>query len=108
MVAGGGAVGGIANGAVGGGGGGGEVKFGPLKLESSGTYVFRAGDGGPAPGNSTPTGENGTGTPSFISGPTGKETFTTVTAQGGGGGGSGHARVAGSGGSGIVLIAYPS
>jgi len=89
MVAGGGAGGGSANGADGGGGGGGEVKFGPLKLESSGTYVFRAGDGGPAPGNSTPTGENGSGTPSFISGTTSEETFTTVTAQGGGGGGTG-------------------
>ena len=40
MVAGGGAGGGIANGADGGGGGGGEVKTGPLKLESGGTYVF--------------------------------------------------------------------
>ena len=85
MVAGGGAGGGNANGADGGGGGGGEVKFGPLKLESSGAYVFRAGDGGPAPGNNTSTGENGNGTPSFISSPL----FTTVTAQGGGGGGCG-------------------
>ena len=85
MVAGGGAGGGLANGADGGGGGGGEVKFGPLKLESSGAYVFRVGDGGPGPGNNSSSGGNGNGTPSFISSPL----FTTVTAQGGGGGGTG-------------------
>ena len=94
IVAGGGAGGGNANGADGGGGGGGEVKFGPLKLESSGAYVFRAGDGGPASGNNTPTGENGNGTPSFISSPL----FTTVTAQGGGGGGTGGSNVPPNGG----------
>ena len=90
MVAGGGAGGGGANGADGGGGGGGEVKFGPLTLQSAASYVFRAGDGGPAPGNNTPTGENGNGTPSFISSPL----FTTVTAQGGGGGGTGGSNAA--------------
>ena len=74
MVAGGGAGGGNANGADGGGGGGGEVKFGPLKLESAGAYVFRVGDGGPASGNNTPTGENGNGTPSFISSPLSRST----------------------------------
>ena len=94
MVAGGGAGGGGANGADGGGGGGGEVKFGPLTLQSEASYVFRAGDGGPAPGNNTPTGENGTGTPSFISSPL----FTTVTAQGGGGGGTGGSNVPPNGG----------
>ena len=94
MVAGGGAGGGGANGADGGGGGGGEVKFGPLTLQSAASYVFRVGDGGPGPGNNTPTGENGTGTPSFISSPL----FTTVTAQGGGGGGTGGSNVPPNGG----------
>jgi hypothetical protein len=85
MVGGGGAGGGIAGSADGGGGGAGEVKYGTITM-GPGSYVFRAGDGGPAPGTGGP-GENRTGTPTYISSPL----FPTITAAGGGGGGTGSA-----------------
>ena len=85
MIGGGGAGGGANTGADGGGGGAGEVKSGTMTL-SPGSYVFRAGDGGPGPGNNAGTpGTTGPGTPTFISSPL----FTTVTAAGGGAGGQG-------------------
>jgi len=89
MVAGGGAGGGAQTGADGGGGGAGEVKYGPFKFESSGSYVFRVGAGGPGASNNNlgASGTDGNGTPTYISSPL----FTTVTAAGGGAGGSGPA-----------------
>ena len=61
--------------------GAGEVKYGTVTL-SSGSYVFRAGDGGPASGSGGP----GTvGLEYIISSPL----FPTITAAGGGGGGAG-------------------
>ena len=69
MIGGGGAGGGAGTGADGGGGGAGEVKSGTMTL-SPGSYVFRAGDGGPGPGNNAGSpGTVGPGTPTFISSP---------------------------------------
>ena len=83
MVGGGGAGGGGSSPADGGGAGAGEVKYGTVTLSSGGSYVFRAGDGGPGPGNNAPSpGATGPGTPTDISSPL----FTTVTAAGGGAG----------------------
>ena len=95
MVGGGGAGGGGSSPADGGGAGAGEVKYGTVTLSSGGSYVFRAGDGGPASGSGGP-GENRTGTPTYISSPL----FPTITAAGGGGGGAGGSGAGWPGGSG--------